>query len=502
MRKFKLIILCAGLILAPSLWANDETIGNLPGFIEHGMSEWHVPGMAVAVVTDEKILFQQGFGKTQVSGGRQVDTHTQFAIASTTKAMIAASIMILVDENKLALDDLAIKHLPELQFGDVWLNSQVTLRDMLTHRTGLASTDFWTFFQGMPLDEQISLMQEVEPVASLRSRFQYQNTMYELLGLIIERTSGQTWHEFVRQRLWLPLKMHETYASRGRIDNDKAHVLPYLFVHGEVSQAEWNLDKDLADAAGSVWSSVSDMGRWVQFLLRGGVAEDGQRLISEKSLAELFKPQMLISKATFYPTTELTDPHWLSYGLGWFQQDFQGRKIDFHTGSLGGLIALVGLDRANKRGVIVLANQDHAEMRHAILWEVMDQQAADSKRDWNGDILSLYREREQQQDAEWEKTVAARLPGTQTGLALEDYAGTYKHPAYGKLTIAQTEQGMLLSSGRIQFELSHWHLDTFLAERPSRDWKFLLPFSINSKGKVQSFDLFGEAFDKVAESTD
>ena len=158
MQKLLAFVISTSLLLTQSLLASDESIETLPQFIEEGMTAWHVPGMAVAVVTDEKILFQQGFGKTEVSGGSKVDAHTQFAIASTTKAMIAASIMILADENKLALDDLAIKHLPELQFGDIWLNSEVTLRDMLTHRTGLASTDFWTFFQGMPLDEQIGLM--------------------------------------------------------------------------------------------------------------------------------------------------------------------------------------------------------------------------------------------------------------------------------------------------------------------------------------------------------
>ena len=490
-----MLIIC--LLLTQLVFADNETIENLPAFVEKGMVEWHVPGMAVAVVTDKEILFQRGFGSTQSDGGSKVDAHTQFAIASTTKAMIATGILLLVDEGKLALDDLAIRHLPELQFGDAWLNSQVTLRDMLTHRTGLASTDFWTFFQGTPLDEQLALMNQVEPAASLRSRFQYQNTMFELLGVIIERSSGMSWHDFVKQRLWLPLEMNETYASRGRIGADKTHVLPYLYLRGKVSQAEWNLDADLADAAGSVWSSLSDMGLWVQFLLRGGMTKDGTRLISENSFAEMFKPQMLIDVSNFYPTTKLTDPNWLSYGLGWFQQDFQGRKIDFHTGSLGGLIALVGLDRANNHGVVVLANQDHAEMRHAILWEVMDDQAGHSKRDWNGEILSLYDEREQNQKDQWEATVAARLEDTRSSLTIEDYLGTYSHAAYGDLKFARSDQGLRLQAGQIQFEMSHWHLDTFLVERPSRDWKFLLPFSFGTDGKVSSFELFGLVFNKT-----
>jgi CubicO group peptidase (beta-lactamase class C family) len=496
MRKPALIVLAICFVLPLKLLANDKVLDQLPEFVEEGMSAWHVPGMAVAVLSDEKILFQQGFGKTAVKGGKKVDAHTQFAIASTTKAMVAASIMMLVDEKKLALDDLAIQHLPELQFGETWLNSQITVRDMLTHRTGLGSTDFWAFFQGTPLEEQISLLKNVEPSASLRSRFQYQNTMFELMGEIIERNSGMPWNEFVSERLWQPLDMNETYASRGRIDRRKEHVLPYQYLNDELSQARWNLDPDLADAAGSVWSSVSDMGRWAQFLLRGGVTEENQRLISEESFAELFKPQMLVAPADFYPTTEITKPHWTTYGLGWFQQDFQGRKIDFHTGSLSGLIAMIGLDRENDRAVIILGNRDHAEMRHAILWQVMDHQPAESRTDWNAEILALYDGQKKQQEDEWQKTVNERLPGTKTGLPIENYAGTYRHAAYGDLKVEQSENGMTLKSGKVQIELSHWHLDTFLVEQKEEGWKFLLPFNIGSKANVLSMDLFGLIFMK------
>lgn len=499
MRKFALIVLAICFVLPLKLLAIDEVIDQLPGFVEEGMSAWHVPGMAVAVLSDEKVLFQQGFGKTSVNGGKQVDIHTQFAIASTTKAMVAVGIMMLADEKKLTLDDLAIQHIPELQFGETWLNSQITVRDLLTHRTGLGSTDFWAFFQGTPLEEQISLLKSVEPSASLRSRFQYQNTMFELLGEIIERLSGKPWNDFVNDRLWQPLGMNETYASRGRIDKHKDQVLPYQYLNDKLSQARWNLDPDLADAAGSVWSSVSDMGRWAQFLLRGGVTEKDQRLISEESFAELFKPQMLIALADFYPTTKITKPRWTTYGLGWFQQDFQGRKIDFHTGSLSGLIAMVGLDRENKRAVVILGNRDHAEMRHAILWQVMDHQPVASRSDWNAEILALYGDRKKNKEQKWQKTVDERLSDTSTSLPIENYTGTYRHAAYGDLKVVQTENGMILKGGKVQLELSHWHLDTFLTELNGEDWKFLLPFNVGSKAEVQSMDLFEQVFVKVKE---
>lgn len=497
MKSFSRIVLATCLLSVVPL----SMAAGLSDFVEEGMDMWHVPGMAVGVVNDQEVVFLKGFGTTGNKGGEKVNIHTQFAIASTTKAMIAASILILADEEKLALDDLAIKHLPELQFGATGLNSEITLRDMLAHRTGYASTDFWTFFQGYSLEDQIPLLQETDPSASLRSRFQYQNTMFELLGLIIERRSGLSWNEFVKQRLWQPIGMNETYASRGRIDDDKDQVLPYLYIDGKLSQAAWDFKPELADAAGSVWSSVHDMSRWVQFLLRGGQTESGEQLISEAGFADMFTPQMLIDKDNFYPASTLTDAHWRSYGLAWFQQDFQGRKIDFHTGSLSGLVAMVGLDRDNKAGMVVLGNRDHAEMRHALLWEVFDLQTGRNKRDWNKDVYQLYADLQEQQDASWQKAVDERLNDTKTSLPLDRYLGPYHHGSLGELKITQSDQGLFLKSNLVDMKLSHWHLDTFLVERPVSDWRFLLPFKLNVKGQIQSFEIMGEDFAKVPDPT-
>lgn len=407
--------------------------------------------------------------------------------------------MILVDEEKLSLDDLAIKYIPELPFSDAWLTQQVTVRDLMAHRTGLAPTDFWTFSQVMPLDEQILMLQQVKPNASLRSRFQYQNTMYELLGRIIKDVSGQKWGDFLTQRLWQPIGMNETYAARGGIGKRQQSVLPYAYIDGELIQQDWDFDADFANAAGSVCSSLSDMGRWAQFLLRDGVTAGGDRLISEASIAEIFRPQTLIDPADFYPASSLTNPNWISYGLAWFQQDFQGRKIDFHTGSLSGLIAIIGLDRENDKAVIFLANRDHAEMRHAILWHIMDQSPEGSERDWNAEVSALYQGLEKQAEEREQAQISSCLEGTSLSLPQEDYAGTYHSDEMGNVEIAMSDSGLTLVTPNMNAALSHWQLDTFLAERKDQGWKFLMPFSIGADAKVSSVDLFGERFVKVAE---
>jgi CubicO group peptidase (beta-lactamase class C family) len=471
-----------------------EDSRHLSGFVESGMELWQVPGMAVSVVSGSEVLFQKGFGTTALHDGSKVDEHTQFAIASTTKAMVVAGILLLADQGKLSLDDPIAKHIPELHFSDPLLTQQLMIRDLLSHRTGLPSTDFWTFFQDMPLDEQIKRLGSVSAAAPLRTRLIYQNTMFELAGLVIERLSGTHWDNFISEHFWQPIGMTETFSSRGQIESGLARVSPYYFINDELTLAQWDFDADLADAAGSVWSSIHDMSLWAQFLLRGGMTSDGEQLVSEAGFEEMFKPHQLASPDDFYPTVELTQPNWRSYGLGWFQQDFQGRKIDFHTGSLSGLIAIIGLDRAGDRAVVVLGNRDHAEMRHAVLWEVMDRQAPADRRNWNREIYDLYEGRAEQGDEKWAETKRQRLVKTKPSLPRDDYAGTYESPATGEVTIAVKGREWVLKTKKVELPMTHWHLDTFLVEYESWGLRELAEFHVGSNGTIRELELFGESF--------
>jgi len=468
--------------------------------VEEGMAAWHVPGMAVAVIDDGEVVLQRGFGVTTPTGGETVDEHTLFANASTLKAMVVAGILMLADDGKLSLDDLAIEHVPELHFGDASLTQQLTLRDLLAHRTGLPSTDFWTFAQTMPLEEQIYRLRNVQPEAAPRTRLIYQNTMYEIAGLVIERVSGQTWYQFLTERLWRPIGMNETFGSRADIETGMTHVLPHDYLRGEVRQVEWDFPADLADAAGSAWLSIYDMSMWAQFILNDGVTEDGTRLISAEGMQNMFEPHQLASPADFYPTVELTRPHWRTYGLGWFQQDFQGRAIDFHTGSLAGLIAMIGIDREAGRAIVVLGNRDHAEMRHALLWEVMDDTDFAGKRDWNREILDLYQAFEEKAEQEWEEIQQGRMKGTRLRLPIADYAGTYRSTVNGDIAIAADGMTLSLRTAMSALTMSHWHQDTFLATH--LDWRYgaLAVFDFGEDGSVRSLDIFGDTFSRVKES--
>lgn len=488
--------IAAGLVLvtvAAAAHTREPDARELEAFVEEGMALWDVPGMAVSVVDDGRVVMQRGFGETSL-GGEAVDEHTLFANASTTKAMVAAGLLILADEERLSLDDPVIEHLPEVHFHPEAQTQQVTIRDLLAHRTGLPSTNFWTFRQLTPLAEQIPRLRLVEPEAAPRTRLIYQNTMYELAGLVIERVSGQRWDEFLDARLWEPIGMTETYGMRGQIPAGSTHVTPHTEIDGDVRAVPYDLPADLPDAAGSAWSSLHDMTKWAQFLLRGGVTDDGERLISEARFAMMFEPQQLASPDDFYPTVELTEPQWRTYALGWFQQDFEGRRIDFHTGSLDGLIAIIGLDRAADRAVVVMGNLDHAELRHAILWEVMDDTPDTERRDWNRDVFELYAARAEEDGREWEETVAGRLEDATPTLPLDAYLGTYHSDVLGDIAFARDDGRLVLRTGMYDYEVSHWHLDTFLVDYLTWSHGQFATFAIGPDGEIGSVRVFDHEF--------
>ena len=419
------------------------------------------------------------------------DAHTLFGNASTTKAMVSAGILLLADDGKLSLDDLVIDHLPELHLHSEALTQQVSIRDLLAHRTGLPSTDFWTFRQLTPLVEQVRLLRLVEPAAAPRSRLIYQNTMYELAGLIIERVSGQRWDNFLRERLWQPIGMLETSGTRGQIPADKALVTPHDLVKGKVQAIPYDLPLDREDAAGSAWSSIHDMTLWAQFLLRGGITADGTRLLTEESIDAMFEPQQFATPDDFYPTHKLTNPNWRTYGLGWYQQDFQGRKIDFHTGSLDGLVAIIGLDRAEQRAVIVMQNMDSSELRHGLLWEAMDTRGPDERRNWVQDVFDLYAERAQEREARWAELGKARLKRSRTSLDLDDYLGSYTSDILGTIAFMRRGNKLILKTGMYEYDVEHWHLDTFLVSYISWSAGTFAAFQVNPEGKVGTLSVFG-----------
>jgi CubicO group peptidase (beta-lactamase class C family) len=490
----------ATLLLLVSAGTRPEAAASpLDGFdayVAKAVADWKVPGFAIAVVKDGTVVLSKGYGVREAGKPAAVDEHTLFAIGSTTKAMTAALVGMLVDERKLAWDDPVIKHLPWFQLKDPAVTREVTVRDLLTHRAGLGNADFLWYGRDNTTRQILDRVRLLEPAYSLRSGFVYQNVMYAAAGQVIEAASGRTWADMARTRIFEPLGMRETVATLALVPRGANVASPHYLLRDAVVVVE-NMPVDAVAAAGSVWSSVHDMAKWMQFLLDDGVAggPGGKRLLSEGTVAELFKPQT-IAPFSQYPTTALVKPRWMTYGLGWFQQDYQGSAIDFHTGSIDGMVAIAGLIRADRLGVFALGNLDHAELRHALMYTVFDRYAGRQARDWNADLKKLYGDSAQRTKDAQKRSESQRVAGTSPSLPLDQYAATYSDPLRGDVEVTVDAGALRIRYGPgLAGPLEHWHYNTFRA-RWKAEWRGApaVNFIIGPSGRVEALEMSGARF--------
>jgi CubicO group peptidase (beta-lactamase class C family) len=456
-------------LLAVTLAAAQVGLAGFDPYVKKGIEDWRIPGLAIAVIKDGEVVHAKGYGARELGTPDRVDEHTLFAVGSTTKAMTAALIGMLVDEKKVAWDDPVIKHIPWFQMKDPSVTRELTVRDLLTHRAGLGNADFLWYGQDNSTEEILRRVRLLDPAYSLRSRFIYQNVMYAAAGQVIANVTGKPWTEVVKTRIFDPLEMRQTVATLGQVPPGGNVASPHAMVGGRVKVIS-NISVDSVAAAGSVWSNVHDMAKWLQFLLDGGTAPGGRRLLSEAAVRELFRSQAFVPE-TMYPTSQLVKPHWMTYALGWFQQDYRGRAVDFHTGSIDGMIAIAGLIRDERLGVMVLANLSGGELRHALMYTVFDRLAGTPERDWSADLLKLYGEQRERQEQARKRADAQRARGTTPSLPLEKYAGTYADPLRGAVIVSHEGGALKVRYGTgYAGRLEHWHYNTFRAVWDA-DWR-------------------------------
>lgn len=484
------------------LRSQEAPLEGFDAYVREAVEAWEVPGLAVAVVKDGELVFARGYGVRELGRPEPVGAHTLFAIGSTTKAMTAAALGILVDEGALGWDDPVTRHLPWFELCDPYVTREVTVRDLLTHRAGLGNADFLWYGQDATTEEILHRVRYVEPAYSLRSDFVYQNIMYVAAGAVIEAVSGKPWAEFVRERIFEPIGMDGTVPTLSAAASRADVASPHDRIHGAPAVID-NASVDPVAPAGSVWSSVHDMSKWLRFLLAGGVTEGGERLLAEATVEEFFTPQALIDRGDFYPTARLTHPHWTSYGLGWFQADYDGRATAFHTGSIDGMVAIAGLIRDEGLGVYVLANLDHAEVRHALMYRVFDLYGISEPRDWSAELAELYAELRARGEEARRKAEETRVPETSPSRPLEAYAGVYEDRLYGRVEVELVDEaegsGLRAVYGPgLQGDMTHWHFDTFRAEWDAA-WRgtALVTFRLDARGEVAELQLGGATLARV-----
>jgi CubicO group peptidase (beta-lactamase class C family) len=425
-----------------------------------------------------------------VETGAAVNNETYFACASTTKAMTATAMGILVDQGKVNWDDPVIKYLPNFRLYEPYVTTQMRVRDLFLHNSGVGNTDFLWGMNILNGDEIMDRMQFVKPSYSFRSSFIYQNIFYHIAGKVIEKISGETWANFVTAHIFKPLGMKRTVPLLSSIMDDNISQAHYT-IEGKVQR----IVRDTADrvgAAGSVYSDIDDISLWVKCMIDSS-KYDGGRLVSANTWNTLLKPQTFVTEDGFYPTAQLTKPNFTTYALGWFQQDYKGQKLNFHTGSLAGEIAIHGQMPALKTGVYIFANLDHAEARHALMYKALDMYAVGGDTDWSAEFLKLYGGIKLRAEKAEKDQLAKRVLNTKPSLSLEDYTGVYEDPLYGNVLI--TLKNGLLQASNIKLgkgNLSHFNYDTFIIEWNDKwEGKTSIQFILNTVGKVSKIDFDG-----------
>jgi CubicO group peptidase (beta-lactamase class C family) len=489
-----LLLAALTLVVLPLPARAAEAPPGTEAVVREGMKAWRLPGLAVAVVRDGEVIYLRGHGLREVGNPLPVTPDTLFAIASLTKAFTATALAILIDEGKASWDDPVRKHLPWFRLADPLANRDVTLRDLLCHRSGLARHDMLWYRAPWSLEETARRMAFLPPTASFRARYQYANLPYIAAGLAVAAAAKQPWDEVVRARLFVPLGMKGAVFTRSAALAAPDHATPHRAGRdGKQRPIEWYPDDKQVRGSGSIKASARDMTAWLKLQLNGG-AFDGKRVVSARALAETHTAQVVTpiqpGRARLAGTTQAT------YGLGWQLSDYRGLRLREHGGSNDGFRARILLFPEKKLGLVLLTNCDEDAGLQATALTLADHLLGLKKRDWHGQYRALAKKAAAARAATRAKKLAARKAGTRPTLAASAYAGKYRDPAYGELEV-RAGGGLELRWSSFALKLEHWHYNTFAVADggPARGLTGeLVTFALGADGRVAGARFLGRAF--------
>ncbi len=457
------------------------------------MNAWRFPGLAVAVVQNDRVVYLKVFGVKEIGKTDRATADSLFQIGSTSKAFTTTAMAMLVDEKKLDWDDPVRKHLEYFHLDDPCADSLVTLRDIVSHRTGLSRHDELWDNSPWSREEVIRRVGETKLTKPIRTTYQYNNIMFIAAGEAVAAAAKMSWDDFVRARIFEPLAMTSTrtrFADWAPSDHATGHDWSHdqAVIHPAA-------DDTNVGPAGSIKSSARDMAQWLRFQLANGVI-DGKRLVSEEALNETKTPQMALRVDK--PSREINPfIHVQSYAMGWSVQDYRGELMISHAGALNGFRTQVALLPDRNAGVVILANMGRgfgvAALRNGILDELLH---ASPSRDWNAVYLAAEKKADDRTEQAKKEREAKRVPNTKPSRDLSAYAGTYHDNAYGDAILALENGALVLRWSRMTIPLSHYHYDTFLAVSAPDDVDETVQFTLGPDGEVKTMSVFGEEFVK------
>lgn len=498
-----LIALCgAGLAVAqstalPVTAAAPAPAYNLDADVARVLKTFDVPGIAIAVVKDGKVVVTQGFGVRKLGDPAPVDGKTLFEIASNSKAFTAAGLAMLVDQGKLNWDDPVIKHLPDFRMYDSYVTAEMTVRDLLTHRSGLglgAGDLMWWPTTTFTTDEIIHNLRYIKPATSFRNSYAYDNLLYIVAGKIIAQKSGKDWGTTMREWILDPVGMRATTTSLAAHTAGMNLSAPHSKINGKAAVVK---PMPVANAIGAVGinTNAEDIARWMNVLLDGGrlpVAQGGKevRLWSDKQAREMWTAQtpMVINEPR--PPLAATRPNFLAYGLGFQLRDYQGKLVAMHGGALQGFYSRVMLVPEAKLGIAIFTNAESGASLNALQYRLLDQYLGGAPTDWIGRIADVANEASAKEAARVKNESTGRAKASKPSLALGDYAGEYEDAWYGKTTIRRVGSKLVMSFARtpdLTGEMEHFQHDTFIVRWKERNFNAdaYATFSLEPDGSIE-----------------
>ena len=458
---------------------------SLDNYVAKGLKEWQIPGVSVCVVKNGKVLVMKGYGVREMGANDKVDENTLFMIGSNTKAFTATALAILDAEKKLSLNDKVQKWLPDFTLYDPWVAKEAMIRDLLCHRLGFETFqgDFMFFDSDLTTAEMRERFGKLKPLYGFRSRWGYTNAAFMTAGEIIPKVIGKTWAEYLKEKIFIPLGMNNTLALSKDLPSVQNRATAHTVWMGQLKKIPYGKIDALAPA-GSISSSVNDLSKWVMAQLNNGKLND-KEVIPASAIAQTWTPNSILGNGG----SQFNTGHFALYGLGWFLEEYNGKKIVSHTGGVNGFVTSVTLVPEEKLGIVVLTNTDANGFYEALKGELLDACLGLPYRNYS----HLGAERQKANEAQTEKLIRLKRDTInmkpQTALPLAAYTGEYTHDLYGKMNIA-------LENGNLVMRFEHHpgrfsKLEALGGNRFLSTWSDplygvkVLPFTVED-GKVKS----------------
>lgn len=438
---------------------------SLDGYVTKALTDWQIPGIAVCVVKDGKVVVMKGYGLRELGTSDKVDTNTLFMIGSNTKAFTATALAMLNADKKLSLDDLVTKWLPDFKLENKAAGEQAIIRDLLCHRLGFRTFqgDFTYWTSNLSRAQVIEKMSHIKAVYPFRTTWGYTNAGFLTAGEIIPRACGLSWEQFIKDSLFTPLGMSHSIALSKDLPSAPNKCVPYTMADGKLMRIPFCSIDNLAPA-GSISSSVSDMSKWVLMQLGRGKYE-GRQIVPSSAIAQTRWPHSILGNGGH----QFNESHFSLYGLGWFLEEYDGKKIVSHTGGVNGFVTSVTLVPEEDLGIVVLTNTDQNDFYEALKWEILDAWMKLPYRNYSNVYLQRtlkQRQSEETTNRGYRDSVALhRLPA----LPLSAYTGQYNSDVYGDMQV-------VLEQNELRMVFAH-HPGMFARLQPLGGNRFYAIFS-------------------------